>query len=66
MFSRAWMSDKGEMVGSIMIYRMVDMDAAWDRIRSDPYWAGNVWEKNECKVHLLLDREGDETLRFTS
>lgn len=63
-FSRAWMNDKGEMVGSIMIYRMPNLDAAWDRIKRDPYWTGNVWEKDECRVHLLLERDGDETMGF--
>ena len=36
------------MAGSTMIFRATDLNAAWERIRSDVYWTEGVWDRDGC------------------
>jgi uncharacterized protein YciI len=40
--------------GSLMIFRAVDLEKAWERIKSDVYWTEGVWEKEECRVNEFI------------
>jgi len=31
-----------------MIFRATDLNAAWERIRSDVYWTEGVWDRDGC------------------
>lgn len=45
-----------------MIYRYPNLEAAWDRIKSDPYWNEGVWDQEKVDVRELLPGEGDDTM----
>lgn len=52
------------MSGSTMIYRFPTIDAAWARIKADPYWINGVWDTDRVIVRELAEGPGDETARF--
>jgi len=42
------------MVGSVLIFRAANLDAAWERIKDDIYWTSGVWDKEKSTVHQLI------------
>jgi hypothetical protein len=52
------------MKGSVMLYRYPTIEQAWTRIKADPYWTGDVWDKERVVVRELLEGSTDETLRI--
>ena len=42
------------LMGSFMIYNYDNIDQVWARIKSDPYWDANVWDREKLAVWPLL------------
>lgn len=42
------------ITGSHMIYQLETIEAVWDRLKRDPYWSGDVWDKEKMRVELLM------------
>lgn len=65
-FGRAFTDpSSGGMAGSTMIYRYPSLEAAWERIKRDPYWTGGVWDKEKLEIRQLADGPSDETLELS-
>ena len=52
--SRAVPEGGVNLTGSFMIYNFDNIEQVWQRIKSDPYWEGNVWDKEKLAVWPLL------------
>ena len=52
--SRAVPEGALNLMGSFMIYNYDNIDQVWARIKSDPYWDANVWDREKLAVWPLL------------
>ncbi|KAL7420447.1 hypothetical protein Q5752_004397 [Cryptotrichosporon argae] len=43
------------MAGSVMLLRAASLDAAWARLRRDPYWTAGVWDDTRVFVEEFVD-----------
>nr|XP_018264237.1 uncharacterized protein I303_04119 [Kwoniella dejecticola CBS 10117]OBR86395.1 hypothetical protein I303_04119 [Kwoniella dejecticola CBS 10117] len=50
--------------GSTMIYRYPSIDLAWQRLRNDPYWLQDVWDREKVMLYELAPGPEDETLKM--
>ena len=41
------------LVGSFLIYKSDTEEQAWERLKSDAYWTGDVWDKEKLTVYQL-------------
>ncbi|WWC63016.1 uncharacterized protein I303_105614 [Kwoniella dejecticola CBS 10117] len=50
------------MDGSIMFLRYKTMEQTWERIKSDVYYTGDVWDKDKIQIgqFIKLPGEGDD------
>ena len=42
------------MDGSLLIFRAVSLDKAWERIKEDIYWTAGVWDAEKCVVREFI------------
>jgi uncharacterized protein YciI len=47
LFGGAILDDKGNMIGSMILYEMPDRETLDEALRNEPYIYGKVWEKIE-------------------
>ncbi|WVR06691.1 hypothetical protein IAU60_003723 [Kwoniella sp. DSM 27419] len=48
------------MAGSVMFFRLPDLDAAWARVKEDVYWTEGVWDREACRVEEFLRMPEDD------
>lgn len=49
----AILSDKGDMIGSMIIYEFPDRESLDEKLKSEPYITGGVWKKIEIRPFRL-------------
>jgi uncharacterized protein YciI len=47
LFGGAILDEKGNMIGSMILYEMPDRETLNERLKDEPYIYGDVWEKIE-------------------
>ncbi|KAH9040238.1 hypothetical protein EDB84DRAFT_1005771 [Lactarius hengduanensis] len=45
--------ESGEAKGSMLIYEAESAAAVRGFLENDPYWAGNVWDKEKLEIRLV-------------
>ncbi|WOO77891.1 Aspercryptin biosynthesis cluster protein B [Vanrija pseudolonga] len=50
--------------GSGLLYRFDTIEEAWERVKADVYWTGDVWDKDKVVVREMIGIPADATLKI--
>ncbi|TXT15900.1 hypothetical protein VHUM_00403 [Vanrija humicola] len=53
-----------DLNGSVLLYRLDTIEEAWERVKADVYWTGDVWDKNAVVVRECIGVPADATLKM--
>ncbi|KAL1408495.1 hypothetical protein Q8F55_005307 [Vanrija albida] len=53
-----------DLDGSVLLLRYGTIEEAWARVKADPYWTGNVWDKEKVVVRELIAQPTDAGLKM--
>lgn len=54
-FGGAILDDKGNMIGSMVVYEFPDRQALEEYLKTEPYVTGNVWQKIDIHPFRLAN-----------